>query len=334
MTAARTLLAIALLSLTPLTARSAEHIGFRYDGETYFGEQMPAPIRQKLFELEEEMNERRLQIIDQYVVRQYLKERAAASNGKSATQLEEELLAVPQPDAATIRQFYDQNKAEIGRPFEQVKDEVARYIVQQQGQEKVRALIDEIKKEKGYAVALPTPEPPRFDIDIDGYPAKGNPGAKVTLVEFADYQCPYCKSATRVVEHLLDRFGDKVRFVYRDFPINPSGISQEIAKGAVCADQQGAFWDYHNLAFERQGTLLADSPLRLASDLLLDTSRFQSCLYAPGTAAKVARSKDEAMSLGLSGTPTFFVNGRQLHAHGEIEKPLVEAVEKAVADAP
>lgn len=327
------ILLIAMLfgpSLTAL-AQAQDQTGFRYDGESFFGEDMPGQIRQQLYEMEMKMNRQREQLIDQFVVQQYLEDRAAVA-GKSVEQVQQELLGVPEPDPAAVRQFYEDNRQSIGQPFEQVKGRLAQYIQQQQTQGKVEALVRKIKDEKGYAVVLPDPEAPVFDIDVAGYPYKGAEDAAVTVVEFADYQCPHCKNATEIVDRLVERFGDRMWVVYRDFPVNRSGISREVAEGAVCADRQGSFWAYHDLAFERQDSLDMDSPARLAEKLSLETPEFESCLASGQPEAKVAKSQAEGVKLGVSGTPTFFVNGRQLHVHGDLEKPLMDAVEAALAE--
>lgn len=329
---ARTFAAIAFIAVVPLAAEAAEETGFRYDGKTFLGENLPGPVRQQLYKIDEKLNEQRKQLFDRAVIQKYLEERAAAES-KSAEQLEQELLAAGKPDEASLRAFYDENKERIPKPFEQVRNDIEGYLQQQQVQKKANALLEQIKAEKGYETILSMPEAPLFDITVEGYPFKGGANAKVTIVEFADYQCPHCKTATGIVAGLIKKFGDKVRVVYRDFPVNRSGISRKIAIGAVCADQQGRFWNYHDLAFERQDTLTDDSPSTLAADLSLDTDQFEDCLKAPQTEAKVAKSQAEATEMGVTGTPTFFVNGRQLHVHGDIEQPLIKAVEKAFAQA-
>lgn len=327
---------IATLTAVPFTApaqaQDQDQPGFRYGGESFFGENLPGRIRQQLYEMELKMNREREQLFDQFVVQQYIEERAE-TQGKPVEQVQQELLGVPEPETAAVRQFYDQNRQSIGQPFEQVKGQIAQYIQQQQTQRKVEALVQQVKDEKGYEVALPEPQAPVFDINVAGYPYKGAKDAAVTVVEFADFQCPHCKNATGVMNQLVERFGDRVRVVYRDFPVNRSGISREVAEGAVCADRQSSFWAYHDLAFERQDSLAMDSPVRLAEALSLDMSQFQSCLESGQPEAKVTKSQAEGVQLGVTGTPSFFVNGRPLHVHGDLEKPLMDAVEAALARA-
>ena len=128
------------------------------------------------------------------------------------------------------------------------------------------------------------------------------------------------------------RYGDRLRVVFVDFPINPSGISRIVARGAACAAEQGRFWDYHDLAFERQRQLDASAPGTLAAALKLDMTAFQSCLAAPRAQAVVARGAAEAARLGLDSTPTLFLNGRRLILPS-IERDLPVAIEAALAEA-
>ena len=327
----RSALGIAVVALVPLAAGAEQQPGFRYGDEVFQGESLPPALHQKLFELEANLNDQREQLFTQFAIEKYLADRAEAE-GKSIEEVQAELLAPAPPDEAAIRKFYDENRDRIPAEYDNVKDQLAQYLQQQQMQERIAALVDRIRKEKGFEVMLPEADAPVFSVATEGYPAKGAADPEVTVVEFADFQCPYCKRATGAVENLLDEYGDRVRVVYRDFPINQSGISREIAEGGVCAAEQDRFWDYHDLAFERQDSLAADSPAALAAEAGLDEEAFAECLASDKTEMRVAESKAEAIELGVSGTPTFFVNGRQLHVDKNLEADLTEAVQEALAD--
>lgn len=325
--------AVLALILFGGNALAANSPAFSYDGHEYAGEQLPTTLRQKLFELETQFNQQRRQVIDQYVIERYLQERAAKEE-RSVEQLQKELLAVPQPDEKTVREFYDANKARIQGSFEATRKRIADYLIAQRRQQRLLDLLHRIESEKGYKVSLARPQAPVVDVVTAGYPYKGNPKAPVTVVEFADYQCPHCKHAVAVVDKLVKKYGDKIKVVYRDFPINRSGISRKVAEGAVCADAQGRFWAYHDLAFERQDYLKAITPVQLADELGLDKSTFEACYAKQTTKTKVAASLAEAQRLGLDGTPTFFVNGRQLYDEGDLESALSGAIDRALKEHP
>ena len=128
-----------------------------------------------------------------------------------------------------------------------------------------------------------------------------------------------------MLQRLGEQFADDLRIVFMDFPVNPSGISKTIALGAACANQQDKFWAYHDLAFERQDQLSAESAEQLAGELGLNIESFQNCMSSNESIDHVARSISEAERLGLSGTPTFFLNGRRLHLH-DFESDLVDEI--------
>lgn len=327
----RSTLTAALITLVPLAGHAEEGPGFRYGGETFTGESLPAALRQQLFEMEVKLNEQRERLISRFVVRKYLEDRAQAE-GKTVQALQAELLDTTPPDEAAVRRFYEQNRDRIPAEFEQVRDRIAQYLQQQQRQQGMAALIERVRSEKGYEALLPEPEASVFEVATEGYPSKGAADAEVTVVEFADFQCPYCKQATAVVDRILERYEGQVRVVYRDFPLQPAGVSREIAEGGVCAAEQDRFWDYHDRAFAQQSSLSAASPSELAGELGLDTEAFAECLESEATAASVERSRAGAERLGVSGTPSFFVNGRPVHVDQDIEKALNETIREALGE--
>ena len=304
---------------------------FSYDGQTYQGESLPPGLQQKFYELEQKASEQRRQAMDQYIVNRYVRERAEAE-GKSVRQLQQQLLSVPRASDAELQAFYDSNKGRINQPFAQVKERIAEFLHNQRRAMKEGQLLTTIMTEKGYRVQLESIEAPRFEVATEGYPSKGSDNAKVTLIEFADYQCPHCKKASKVVKNLLERFDGDLKVVYRDFPINPSGISRKVSEAAVCAQEQGKFWPFHDLAFERQSYLKAIKPDMLAKQVGLDMEQFNACYAGDANTAKVAKSINEAEELGLTGTPSFFINGKLLHLHGELETELIKAVEEALKE--
>ena len=128
-------------------------------------------------------------------------------------------------------------------------------------------MIEKIKKETSFEFLLKKPIAPVVNINIDGFPMTGNKKSEVTVVEFADYQCPHCKHAYEIMKKLKKDHKDKFKLVFIDFPINRSGISRKVAEGAYCAMQQGKFWEYHGAAFDAQSSLNNDSAKSLAEGL-------------------------------------------------------------------
>ncbi len=299
-----------------------------YQGQTFEQQELPSSIQVGLHQLEQEHNEKRQQVFDNYIVNRYVQDESERQ-GKTFKQLQQELLSAPTPSQQQIEAFYNANKARIPGTLQQMQGEITNYLRNQTMQQQQQQLLARITQEKGYQVELPALPTLRLPIKLDGYPTKGNPNAKVTLVEFADYQCPHCKDAGPQVKKLLEKYGDQVRLVFRDFPINQSGISKKVAEAAVCADQQSMYWPYHELAFSRQSYLKSVTPAMLADELGLDMKAFNACLKTDKPQAAVAASQTEARELGVTSTPSFFVNGRPLpHGHGDLASQISALIDE------
>lgn len=153
--------------------------------------------------------------------------------------------------------------------------------------------------------------PPANNSDIaDDDPFLGPSDAKVTVVEFSDFQCPACGATFPVVKQVQEEYGDRIKFVYRDFPLTSiHPFAQKAAEAAECADEQGKFWEYHDILFQNQTALAISDLKQYAGGLGLNQSEFDSCLDNGEFAIEVARDAAAAQSLGAPGTPTFFING-------------------------
>ncbi|RKZ33692.1 MAG: hypothetical protein DRQ37_08610, partial [Gammaproteobacteria bacterium] len=309
-------------------AVQAQEPAFRFGDRSFATADLAKTVQQTLYEAEWEFHQKRQQIIDTAVVDLYF-DSEARKQGKSVEAVRREILNVPPPTDGQVRAFYDENKARIPAPFEVVRGDVARHLRSQQVDAKKTELVAKLKASGQYASLMPEPKAPVFDIDTTGYPRRGKAGAKVKLVDFADYQCPHCKQASATLNAVMKIYGDQVEWVFMDFPIIRSGISRKVAVGAVCAQQQGKFWEYHDLAFSRQGALHSESPGELALELDLDEAAFEKCYRSPESNDRVARSEEQARKLELNATPSLFINGRRVKLRN-LEDGLVEAIEKAL----
>jgi len=162
--------------------------------------------------------------------------------------------------------------------------------------------------------ATPTQEQIQYSIPVEGFPSLGPEDAPITIVEFSDYQCPYCIMWHEQVYHqLLSEYGDKIRFVYRDFPltqIHPG--AQPAAEAADCALEQDKYWEYHDAIFSSNYELTRDGFLQIASDLGMDTTAFATCIDSGKYAEEVLTDLQEGSGIGVESTPTFYINGFQV----------------------
>ena len=173
--------------------------------------------------------------------------------------------------------------------------------------------------------------PARLDnVDEDDDPVLGKKNAPVTIVSFEDYQCPFCKRAfDQTFPQLKKEYIDtgKVKYVYRDFPLSFHQEAQPAAEATECADEQGKFWEYHDAIFDNQAALGRDLYLKLAGDLKLDVNKFTQCFDSGKYKQEVQADFNYGSQIGVSGTPTFFINGAKLVGAQPYEafKQLIDA---------
>lgn len=140
---------------------------------------------------------------------------------------------------------------------------------------------------------------------------RGGENAKVTIVEYSDFECPFCEAAYPTIKQVMDTYGDDVRIVYRHFPLSFHAQAQKSAEASECAADQGKFWEYHDMVFENQALISGGVTQfkKWAADLRLNTTRFNSCLDSGEKADEVTDDMNSGVALGVSGTPGFFING-------------------------
>ncbi|MFH0836939.1 MAG: DsbA family protein [Candidatus Aenigmatarchaeota archaeon] len=154
--------------------------------------------------------------------------------------------------------------------------------------------------------------PQKTDVSADDDPYIGSENAKVIIVEFSDYQCPYCGKVEPAVKQIIQTYGDKIKFVYRDFPLSFHENSEKAAEASECADEQGKFWQYHDKLFENQNSLNVNNLKEYAKELGLNETKFNECLDSGKYAEEVKKDLQDGTKYGVSGTPAFFINGRLL----------------------
>jgi predicted DsbA family dithiol-disulfide isomerase len=166
----------------------------------------------------------------------------------------------------------------------------------------------------------------------DGAPSLGKKDAKVTLVEFSDFQCPFCAEAARTIKRVAESHGESVRVVFRQYPLPFHKHAVGAAQAALAAHDQGKFWEFHDLLFENQEALTGEALDGYAQSIGLDLKAFRTASSGEATAARVTSDMQLGDSVSVRGTPTVFVNGRRLPNGVEYEA-VAAAVDEALAAA-
>lgn len=240
-----------------------------------------------------------------------LVEAAAQKKGQTAEQYMQALSAAGQPSDAEIQAFYDQNVKSSGQPLAAVKDRIKQYLGQKTAQDAVRKEIERLKAEANAKIDLPAPEAMKIAFDLEGRPMKGKAEAKVTIVEFSDFECPYCSRAKTGIEDLVKAYPNDVKVYFLHFPLSFHKKALPSAIAAQCANQQGKFWEFHDKAFDNQRALDESQFGAWATEIGIDATKFEACRKDPKVREFVQADMDQGTSAGVRGTPSVFINGVQ-----------------------
>jgi len=211
---------------------------------------------------------------------------------------------------AEVKAFYEANQDRLSSvSLEEIAPRIRDHLSQRQAQDAVQRYLKSLRDGADVEVAL---QAPRTEVAATG-PALGPESAPVTVVEFSDFQCPYCARAAPVVKQLHERYPDSVRIVYRHFPLDSvHPQARPAAEASLCAADQDRFWEYHDVLFENARQLGEADLIRYAEELGLDMADFRTCLKEGRHARQVERDLEAGRRAGVTGTPSFFVNGRML----------------------
>jgi protein-disulfide isomerase len=254
----------------------------------------------------------RRQALDK-LVGDILIERAAKARGLSAERFEAEETAkrVKPVTDGEIAALYEQNRGRMqGKSLDEMRGPIRSHLEEQQQRAARQGLVAELRK-AGPAVTVAL-DPPRQKVDIAAAdPSRGRANAAVVLVEFSDYQCPFCARIGPTISKLRDAYGDRVRFVWKDFPLTSiHPLAFKAAEAAHCAGDQGKYWEYHDRLFANQQQMQVSALKKHAADLGMDATAFGACLDAGKHADRVRDGLQSGSRLGVRSTPSVFINGR------------------------
>ena len=215
------------------------------------------------------------------------------------------------------RGYYEANKERTTQTYEQLQAEITQFLANQHNTEATRSFYDGLRAKHGIVSLI---EPYRVAVEPTG-PARGKDGAKITVVEFADFQCPFCRQAEKTVSTVLEKHPNDVRVVFRQLPlasIHPNAIIA--AKASVCADRQGKFWPMHDAMYGDQSALSEPALMETAKRLGLDSEALSACIKDPATTTTIENDLRAADELNIQSTPYFLVNGRPIKGSVAVEQ--------------
>ncbi len=299
---------------TPAKSQGPGAVVAEADGVPVTFEEMDKRAAQALYALRQEEYEARRQAIDEILVDR-LVEKESKRRGLSIAELKKAEIddKVKPATPAEIAAAYDRAKAQGrvgGRSLEQVRPEIEAAFRQRRENERRNDFRETLFAASKVQIKL---DAPRVPIEVPpNTPIVGPAAAPITLIQYSDYQCPYCHQAQASIDKVMETYAGKVRFVHQEYPLNfhPRAFAASLA--ARCADEQGRFWDFHrNLMLSPGSFEDADIQAR-ATTLGMDAPRLATCMASGKYDEVVKQSQTAGLAVGVNSTPTFFINGRRV----------------------
>jgi protein-disulfide isomerase len=293
-----------------------------FNGGKITSAELEKEVRPQIADLENKMFQARKQTLEQMAMERIVKAEAAKAGLSEQDWIKKKIDETPvtPPTEAQMRQFYDRLKSGGQIPpeasYESLKDRISQALVNQQRQGQMQKVVGDLQKQANLQVNLPQP---RIQVAAEG-PTRGPKDAPVTIVEFSDFECPYCGSAFETVEQVMNAYAGKVRLVYRQFPLSFHPHAAKAAEASLCAADQGKFWEYHDVLFKNQKKLEPTDLKAHATEVGMDAQKFGQCLESGEKKKAVDADQQAGLAAGVGGTPAFFINGIFLNGAQPIDE--------------
>lgn len=325
--------ALVLLFAGLPSGTASAQVAAEVDGEKISVDAVTHAAGQPLAKVEEQAYSLKQQKLNQLIGDRLLAHEADRRKISVDALVKAEITAKVAPvTAADIHALYEANKAQLPNPEAELKDQLQAYLANQRLAARRQEYVASLQSQASVKVYLQAPPPFRTEVTGTG-PSRGAPEAPVTIVEFEDFQCPYCKQVIDTVEKVVARYGDKVRLVHRDFPLQSlHPASWKAHEAARCAEKQGKFWEYRALLYANAPAAGVEQLTSYAVQTKLDAPAFKKCLDSGEFTMAIQRDEEEGTRVGVEGTPAFFVNGRLLSGsqpEGEFSRLIDEELSKA-----
>jgi protein-disulfide isomerase len=301
-----------LLPKGPAAAKAEENMVVATIGErAIYLQEIDKQAAAELHEIEEQRYQIRRQALEQLINQEALQKELNQLKISEAEYLKKEIEEkVPEPSTQDAEDFFKKNAAQLPKDakFEEYKERIVAFIKRQNNQEQAKAVFSKLRSKAEVKVTLAPPPKPRIEVEAKG-PSTGPENAKITLVEFSDFECPFCARAKETVDKVMKKYDGKVKLVFRHFPLSFHPHAKKAAEASVCAHAQNKFWPFYDALYADQGKL-EDKELRgTAEKVGLNLSQYDTCMQKNEGSAIVDEDMRAAEKAGVKGTPAFFING-------------------------
>jgi len=290
----------------------------RIAGEPISLAELDASAKADLLKIEQQLFEIRKNALNQMIDFQLIEAEAESKGMTTEALLKAEVEDKASPiDDSEVKAFYDENQNRMRGDLTQMADPIKKHLAQQQAARLMSDFTKALRTKANVEIYL---EQPRVSVDPGDSPRYGDAGAPVEIIEFSDFQCPYCIRGAETLNQVKEKYGDKVTIVYRHFPLPMHDRAHRAAEASECANEQGKFWEYHDALFANQRAMTEEDLSGYAQASGLDLTKFTECLASGRHVATVDQDMKDGENAGMSGTPGFFINGIFLGGALPIEK--------------
>ena len=313
------LISMALIACADGPVETEETVAARFGDNVITVAELEEAAGGQLVGLYQQIYQVKDQQLRQMIYEQLLEEAAAAEGISRDEYFQREVTSkIPEPTEEQIQQVITQYKSQLPPDEAQARQQVVAFLSQQGRAQAENALKDRLMAGAGVEIFL---DPPRVKPVIgEAVPKRGPADAPVVIVEYTDYQCPYCGRVQPTIDAIMERYGDSVVHVFKNLPLPMHQQAKLAAEAALCAADQGKFWELHDWLFANKSNISHDTLTAQATELQLDVAAFTSCLDGGTHRQQVQDEAKEANSFGIRGTPGF--RGQRPGAHWRASRSM------------
>jgi protein-disulfide isomerase len=269
-------------------------------------------IEVELFELEEKIFKLKMDRMKILMLEKFMKEHPGKKGLTNDQFLEKYITKDIKISEAEFNGFVKKRGIPETHLSDDIRARIEKFLEQEAKKSAIENWITQNSKEQKVEIYFPRPRRPEFAVDVKNAPFYGNKNAKVTIVEYSDFQCPFSKQGSKVIKKIKDSYGDRVRIIHKNFPLPFHKFANKMAQAGLCAWDQGnnKFWPFYESLYQNQTMADDKSLVDLAGKSGLKVAQFSKCLKSNKYKQKIDSQIQEANDLGIKSTPTFYVNGK------------------------
>jgi protein-disulfide isomerase len=305
------------------------------DGKVITEEELEAPLASPIYSLQMQIYELKQSRLDQMIAQMLLQKEADRQGVTLQEFVNKSVLAhMPEVTEQEIEAYSRENQESLQNwkgSDEELKRQIKTFLQQQKAYQQISDYANSLRDKAKVVINLQKPPLPRARVDLRNSPSLGPSNAPLTIIEFSDYRCPSCKQVHEYTKKIKEKYKDRIRWVFKDFPLGVSEPSVKAAEAAHCAGEQSAFWQYQDLLFAGKEEINPEQLRNYAKALKLNVDQFEACMESEKYKPTVMQDIQDGRNAGIDRTPSFII-GDRLFPGGPSYEHFVEMIDKALKE--